>query len=82
MVEASSAYDTAEKMQVRPACTKEMTSAGPDSPMITKTAVPMIAPMPRAARSSAPIPYGGSFPRPSSRSCSVDLVASGSCEQP
>src|SRR4051794_13542662 len=58
IVDASSAYDSAEKMHVTPARMNDRTIAGPESPipspMITKMPVPMIAPRPSAVRSSAP----------------------------
>ena len=81
MVEASSAYDSAENTQVRPARTKESTIAGPESPiaspMITKMPVPMMAPMPSAVRSSAPTALRSFVPSSpvSATSRSTSLVA-------
>jgi hypothetical protein len=68
-------------MHVTPASTNEITIAGPDSaiasPMITKIPVPMIAPIPRAVRSSAPTERLRRVPSAVSRSCSVGFVANG-----
>jgi hypothetical protein len=58
-----------------------MTIPGPDSaiasPMITKIPVPMIAPIPRAVRSSAPTDRASRDPSAVSSSCSMGLVAKG-----
>src|SRR5689334_6844464 len=67
--EASSAYASAENMQVTPASTNERTIDGPvlpiASPTITKMPVPMTAPIPSAVRSSSPTARFSALPRSS-----------------
>jgi hypothetical protein len=62
----SSAYESAEKVQVTAASTKEITSAGPATaaplPMTTKIPVPMIAPTPKAVSPNAPMDLLSSSP--------------------